>query len=218
MGYRKNHRKQRKKNQKNKIFEKNHELVQHLKYLCLFACIIFEDQESIDLAVKFERLFDTHHKIQPYLIRDDNEYTKNMELLITPWQSVGAKGVVTLASKLMLALLPPQTSFFKLQADEAAIGEIDPQIRTEMDVSFAKIERTIMEAVAASHDRVTVHQAIKHLVVSGNALMTIGESQQLQKTINMANGSLGKSKEMLNKIRRPLSNGVLDFLSVGCVP
>ena len=36
--------------------------------------------------------------------------------------------------------------------------------------------------------------------VSGNALMTIGESQQLQKQINMANGSLGKSKEMLNKM------------------
>jgi len=26
-----------------------------------------------DLAVKFERLFDTHHKIKPYLIRDDTE-------------------------------------------------------------------------------------------------------------------------------------------------
>ena len=37
--------------------------------------------------------------------------------------------------------------------------------------------------------------------VSGNALMTIGESQQLQKTINMASGSLKKSKEMLNKIK-----------------
>jgi len=34
--------------------------------------------------------------------------------------------------------------------------------------------------------------------VSGNALMTIGESQSLQKTINMASGSLKKSKEMLN--------------------
>ena len=42
----------------------------------------------------------------PYLIRDDQEYTKSMEVLVTPWQSVGAKGVVTLASKLMLALLP----------------------------------------------------------------------------------------------------------------
>tara|TARA_R100001480_G_scaffold108370_1_gene110134 strand:+ start:475 stop:1701 length:1227 start_codon:yes stop_codon:yes gene_type:complete len=34
--------------------------------------------------------------------------------------------------------------------------------------------------------------------VSGNALMTLGESQSLQKTINMASGSLKKSKEMLN--------------------
>ena len=33
----------------------------------------------------------------------------------TPWQSVGAKGVTTLSSKLMLGLLPPSTSFFKLQ-------------------------------------------------------------------------------------------------------
>jgi len=37
--------------------------------------------------------------------------------------------------------------------------------------------------------------------VSGNALMTIGESQQLQKTINMASGSLKKSKELLNKVK-----------------
>jgi hypothetical protein len=47
----------------------------------------------------------------PYLIRGENDYTKTAKHLVTPWQSVGAKGVVTLASKLMLALLPPQTSF-----------------------------------------------------------------------------------------------------------
>ena len=67
-----------------------------------------------------------------------------MEVLVTPWQSVGAKGVVTLASKLMLALLPPQTSFFKLQIDEteiAKMGEMDPRIKSELDLSFAKIER-----------------------------------------------------------------------------
>ena len=30
-----------------------------------------------DLAVKFERLFDTHHKVKPYLIRDDTEITSD---------------------------------------------------------------------------------------------------------------------------------------------
>ena len=56
----------------------------------------------------------------PYLIRQDDSTTV-MEKLKTPWQSVGAKGVVTLASKLMLALLPAQTSFFKLQLHESQL-------------------------------------------------------------------------------------------------
>ena len=47
----------------------------------------------------------------PYLIRGHEEHTSGMKNLLTPYQSVGAKGVVTLASKLMLALLPVQTSF-----------------------------------------------------------------------------------------------------------
>ena len=112
----------------------------------------------------------------PYLIRDDESYYNSSKVLKTPWQSVGAKGVVTLASKLMLALLPPQTSFFKLQVNDTKLGEdLGPEIRSELDLSFAKIERTIMESVAASDDRVVVHQALKHLVVAGNALIFIGK-------------------------------------------
>ena len=112
----------------------------------------------------------------PYLIREDEVYTKGSLKLTTPWQSVGAKGVVTLASKLMLALLPPQTSFFKLQVNDINLPqELGPEIRSELDLSFAKIERTIMEAIAASSDRVVVHQALKHLVVAGNALIFMGK-------------------------------------------
>ena len=38
-----------------------------------------------DLAVKFERLFDTHHKVKPYLIREDTEITNNTkEFLQSP--------------------------------------------------------------------------------------------------------------------------------------
>ena len=94
----------------------------------------------------------------------------------TPWQSVGAKGVVTLASKLMLGLLPPSTSFFKLQLDDSKLGvEIPPEAKSELDLSFAKIERMIMEAIAASTDRVQIFSAIKHLVVTGNALVYMGK-------------------------------------------
>ena len=112
----------------------------------------------------------------PYLIRGEETSDKGARNLITPWQSVGAKGVVTLASKLMLALLPPQTSFFKLQVNDINIpGELGPEIRSVLDLSFAKVERTIMESIAASTDRVIVHQALKHLVVAGNALIYMGK-------------------------------------------
>ena len=106
----------------------------------------------------------------PYLIREDDG-GQGSRTLPTPWQSVGAKGVVTLAAKLMLALLPAQTSFFKLQVDESQLGEIPPEAKTELDLAFAKIERTIMDAISATDDRVVVHQALTHLVVAGNALL-----------------------------------------------
>jgi len=113
----------------------------------------------------------------PYLIRGHEDHSKGMKQLQTPWQSVGAKGVVALASKLSLSLVPPQTSFFKLQLDESQLGEeFPPEVKSELDLSFAKIERTILDAIAASDDRVVIHQALQHLVVGGNALIFMGKT------------------------------------------
>ena len=101
-----------------------------------------------------------------------NEGDALYQSFATPWQSVGAKGVTTLSSKLMLGLLPPSTSFFKLQLDDSKLGvEIPAEAKSELDLSFAKIERMIMESIAASTDRVQIFAALKHLVVSGNALV-----------------------------------------------
>ena len=112
----------------------------------------------------------------PYLIRGHEEHARGMKQLVTPWQSVGAKGVVALASKLSLSLVPPQTSFFKLQLDESQLGQdFPPEVKSELDLSFAKIERTILEAIAASDDRVVIHQALQHLVVAGNSLIFMGK-------------------------------------------
>ena len=112
----------------------------------------------------------------PYLIRGHEENARGMKQLVTPWQSVGAKGVVALASKLSLSLVPPQTSFFKLQLDESQLGQdFEPQVKSELDLSFAKIERTILDAIAATDDRVIIHQELQHLVVAGNALIFMGK-------------------------------------------
>ena len=81
----------------------------------------------------------------PYLVQQDTSQRGGKKHLTQPWQSVGAKAVVTLAAKLMLALVPPNTSFFKLQVRDDKLGEeIDPNLRSELDLSFSKIERMML--------------------------------------------------------------------------
>jgi len=126
--------------------------------------------QFLDTAVQCSKL------TLPYLISDDLTVKTNHRTLITPWQSVGAKAVVTLAAKLMLALLPPNTTFFKLQIREDKLGEdIPKEVKSDLDLSFSKMERMIMDYIAASSDRVVIHQALKHLIVGGNALVFMGK-------------------------------------------
>jgi len=148
----------------------------------------------------------------PYLIQRD-EMRSSHKSLTQPWQSVGAKSVVTLASKLMLALLPPQTTFFKLQiADEKLGTDFPPEVRSELDLSFAKLERMVMDAIAASSDRVVIHQAIKHLVVGGNALLFMGKEGIKHYPLNRyvverdGNGNVIEivTKELINKKLLPV--------------
>ena len=160
----------------------------------------------LDVAVKCSEL------TLPYLIQRD-EMRSSHKTLTQPWQSVGAKAVVTLASKLMLALLPPQTTFFKLQIADDQLGtEIPAEIRSELDLNFAKLERMVMDSIAASSDRVTVHQAIKHLVVGGNALLFMGKDGIKHYPLNRyvverdGNGNVIEivTKELINKKLLPV--------------
>jgi len=157
--------------------------------------------QFLDTAVECSKL------TIPYLIQRD-EFRVTHQSLKQPWQSVGAKGVVTLASKLMLSLLPPQTTFFKLQVRDDKLGsELPADIRSELDLSFAKMERMVMDSIAASSDRVVVHQALKHLVVGGNALIYMGKDGLKHYPLNRyvvdrdGNGNVIEivTKELINK-------------------
>ena len=94
--------------------------------------------------------------------------------LETPYQSLAARGVNNLASKLMLALLPPNAPFFKLAVDSSKLSEEerkDGEMKTEIEKGLAKIERAVIEEIASTSDRVTLFEALKHLLVGGNALL-----------------------------------------------
>ena len=67
-------------------------------------------------------------------------------------------------------------SFFKLQVREDKLGEeLPPEAKSEMELSLSKMERMVMDYIAASNDRVVIHQALKHLIVGGNALLFMGK-------------------------------------------
>jgi len=97
---------------------------------------------------------------------------------VTPFQGVGARGVNNLASKLLLALLPPNSPFFRLvidkyEYDKASEGQADPELKTELEKALAEIERAVQAEVETSAVRVGVFEALKQLIVAGNVLLYV---------------------------------------------
>ena len=91
----------------------------------------------------------------------------------TPFQSVGARGVNNLASKLLLALLPPNSPFFRLSVDEATAKMVAPDRRGAIEAALAEIERVAMQDLENASARVPVYEALRQLIVAGNALMYV---------------------------------------------
>ena len=92
--------------------------------------------------------------------------------LYNPFQSVGARGVNNLASKLLLLLLPPNSPFFRLSVSGNAKRDLDQQkeIKSEVEKSLATIEREVSSKIEQLALRVSVFEALKHLIVAGNVL------------------------------------------------
>jgi hypothetical protein len=97
--------------------------------------------------------------------------------LETPWQSLGARGVNNLASKLLLILLPASGSFFRLTPaphiedeirERKASGEDVNQ--TQLETALAVVERKVNKFIEQSRIRVPLFRALKLLIVTGNAL------------------------------------------------
>jgi len=106
----------------------------------------------------------------PTLIKDSGDsYSTTYE---TPFQSIGARGVNHLASKLLLTLLPPNSPFFRLTIDDFDIEKlVGPEQRGPVEEGLAKVERSAMQEVETLALRVPVFEAIKHLIVTGNCLL-----------------------------------------------
>lgn len=94
----------------------------------------------------------------------------------TPYQGTGAKCVNSLASRLLLALLPANANFFKLSPDGMDAAQLAEQAgiqQGELEIGLAEIERTVINDIETAGMRGRLSLAMKHLVATGNALIYV---------------------------------------------
>lgn len=131
---------------------------------------------------------------QPYLdrARDCSKYTIPSLLpphgttgatkLKTPYQGLGARLVNNLAAKLLLAILPANTPFFKLSIDEMTMRRIATQAgqKEAIQEGLAKSERTVQQRMEASPLRSKLSEGLKHLLVAGNVLLFVDDTSKVR--------------------------------------
>jgi len=91
-----------------------------------------------------------------------------------PYQSLGARGVNNLTSKLRLSLFPPGQAFFKFQMDretKALLSGGDPKGLTAIEEGLLQLENDALDLLQEDNHGVTLHATIKQLVGAGNALL-----------------------------------------------
>lgn len=117
----------------------------------------------------------------PSLIADKDmqkQTRRNVKIIETPNQSVGADGVNNLSAKITTTMLPPNQTFFKFSMDKITIAnqatvEGADKSKFEQDVNkgLSIIEAALLDYQEQSGDRVCVGEAIKHQLVAGNVFL-----------------------------------------------
>jgi len=106
---------------------------------------------------------------------DDDQDSATVKL-VTPYQGIGAEGVSSLASKLLLALMPPNTPCFRLRVpdqiqQEALKASEGPDAGTRLEKGLARIEQAVQEHIEASGDRPAMYSGFLQLLIAGNVLL-----------------------------------------------
>lgn len=119
---------------------------------------------------------------------ENDDKSKNYD---TPYQSVGARGINNLASKLILALMPPNSPFFRLGMSDEVLSEYMAQgqedTKAQVEQALMQIENRIMKYIESNQIRVTVLEALKQCIVAGNALLFLPPAEGGIKMYRLSN-------------------------------
>ena len=102
--------------------------------------------------------------------------------LPTPYQGLGARGVNNLASKSLITLFPANTPLFRLAIDDYTLEQLTQQEgqRANVESEFARIERSVTGEMEGKAARPKLFEALKHLIVTGNALLYVDQDNTLR--------------------------------------
>lgn len=117
----------------------------------------------------------------PYLMPPDGH--DGNASLDQPYQTMGARGLRHLSSKLLMTLFPSTAPFFKYGMDDVTIQQVNSAAneagmaqetaRGEFEEALNMRERAVMTEVTVSAFRPVVFEGIRHLLNDGNYLLHI---------------------------------------------
>jgi hypothetical protein len=102
--------------------------------------------------------------------------------LPTPFQSMGAFGVNSLAAKLTMTVMPPNAPFFQFKVEPYVLEQLTGvkmpgdknDARQQVEQNLVKASEAILTELETTGFRVSLYEAMRHLVVAGNALIQYG--------------------------------------------
>ena len=95
-----------------------------------------------------------------------------------PYQGMGARGVNSISASLLLALLPPNSPFFRLRVDPHVYAEMEglDDAKAEIELSLSSMEQEVVAEIERRSFRTAIYAALRQLVVVGNVLLYFHDS------------------------------------------
>lgn len=141
----------------------------------------------------------------------------------TPYQSVGARGVNNLTSKLMLALFPPNSPFFRLTLGDdiqRVMQAQNPDAMADWERILSQIEKKVYNYIETHQMRTTLNEAMSQLIIAGNALLYLPPKEGGAKLYRLSDyvlsrDGIGNTTEIVT--RESIAYGALPDEAKKCV-
>jgi len=148
------------------------------------------------LSINMGDLLDNCRKFaditMPFILPPDDQ-TQGYSATKQPLNNITARGITNICSKLLVALLPPNSAFFKLNVDEQTLlnmganpDEIDTMM-ADINLNLSQIESEATRIIESSTLRKRFFDALVLLVVTGNALLHVDVKNNASRTFSLLN-------------------------------